>query len=113
MFLFVLRNSRYALGKKKIKMEGWGLALAHMNFAASSSAPYVQKAHQPITVINPQFRSAKVWTVGIIDFDCKITFTKPGTETNLWATLGRWVVFWKRMDGVRLHEHLCNSMFTK
>jgi hypothetical protein len=38
MFLFVLRNSRYALGKKKIKMEGWGLALTHMNFAASSSA---------------------------------------------------------------------------
>jgi hypothetical protein len=40
MFLFVLRNSRYALGKKKIKMEGWGLALAHMNFTASTSAPY-------------------------------------------------------------------------
>jgi hypothetical protein len=39
MFLFVLRNSRYALGKK-IKMEGWGLALAHMSFTASSSAPY-------------------------------------------------------------------------
>ncbi len=82
----MLRNSRYALGKKKIKIEGWGLALAHMNFAASS-----------YSVINPQFLSAKVWTVGLIDFDCQITFMKPGSEINSWATLGRWVVFLKRM----------------
>lgn len=47
MFLFVLRNSRYALGKKKSKMEGWGLALAHMNFAASSS-PLSKKLSNPM-----------------------------------------------------------------